>query len=167
MYVIVVGAGKVGEHLIKHLYEHKVEITLIEEDPETAKRISSETDILVINSSCVGTDVLDKVDMEKCDYFISVTGHDEVNLFACLAAKKKGAKQVISRISNRKNTSIFEHFGVNMVVMPEIAAAEQILDEVVRPTSKVIKEFKVKNLELREISITNGSSKIVGKTVGE
>ena len=40
MKVVIMGGGKVGYHVAKSLLENGIEIALIEEDAETAKKIS-------------------------------------------------------------------------------------------------------------------------------
>ena len=41
MYVIVVGGGKVGYYLSKHLLDRGYEVTLIEKDPRRAEVLNS------------------------------------------------------------------------------------------------------------------------------
>ena len=40
MYVIVIGGGKVGYYLSKHLLERQYEVTLIEKDPRRAEALT-------------------------------------------------------------------------------------------------------------------------------
>jgi len=165
MRVVIVGAGRVGENLIKKLQEAKAEITVIEEDAERAKKIASDYDVIIVNESAVDGNALDKVNLEKCDAFVSVSPKDEINLFACLTAKQKGAQRIISRISDHRNAHMFEHIGVDVVVMPQIAAAEQIMDSIVHPSSCTIKVFENKEVALREIKLNGEKSDVVGEKV--
>jgi len=105
MYVIVIGGGKVGYYLSKHLLDRGYEVTLIEKDPRRAE---------VLNSA-----------LERADVVVAVTGDDEDNLVACQLAKRKfNVPKTVARVNNPANVRIFKTLGVDVA----LSATEVLLD---------------------------------------
>src|SRR5438445_1133809 len=82
MYVIVVGGGKVGYYLSKHLIERGYEVTLIEKDPRRAEVLTSQLGEVVMVGDGDEMAFLATTGMERGDVVVSVTGDDEGNLIA-------------------------------------------------------------------------------------
>jgi trk system potassium uptake protein TrkA len=117
MYVIVVGAGKVGYHLTRTLISEGHEVTVIEKDPSRAAELSAEFgEALVVGDGCE-VRVMHDVGMNRADCAVAVTGHDEDNLVVCQIAKKQfGVPRQIARVNNPKNEQIFHLLGVTETV---------------------------------------------------
>jgi len=117
MYVIVVGAGKVGYHLTRTLISEGHEVTLIEKDPAHAAELSAEFgEALVVGDGCE-VRVMQDVGMSRADCAVAVTGHDEDNLVVCQIAKQQFAvPRQIARVNNPKNEQIFHLLGVTETV---------------------------------------------------
>ena len=47
-YVLIIGGGKVGYHLAKHLIERNYEVTLVEKDPERAQWIEHQLGTVIV-----------------------------------------------------------------------------------------------------------------------
>ena len=100
MNIIIVGSGKVGYTLARHLNAEGHEITVIDSDEEKID-LSSEMDIYcVLKVTSYRTQK--EAGIEKADLLISVANQDEVNLLSCLIAKK----QVTARRSQRVKSGI-------------------------------------------------------------
>ena len=117
MYVIVVGAGKVGYHLTRTLISEGHEVTLIEKDPAHAAELSAEFgEALVVGDGCE-VRVMQDVGMNRADCAVAVTGHDEDNLVVCQIAKQQfQVPRQIARVNNPKNEPIFHLLGVTETV---------------------------------------------------
>ena len=106
MYVIVVGAGKIGYHLTRTLISEGHEVTVIEKDPTRAAELLAEFgEALVVGDGCE-VRVMQDVGMNRADCAVAVTGHDEDNLVVCQ----------IARVNNPKNEPIFHLLGVTETV---------------------------------------------------
>lgn len=117
MYVIVVGAGKVGYHLTRTLISEGHEVTLIEKDPTRAAELSAEFgEVLVVGDGCE-VRVMHDVGMSRADCAVAVTGHDEDNLVVCQIAKQQfQVPRQVARVNNPKNEPIFHALGVTETV---------------------------------------------------
>ncbi len=124
-YVIVVGAGKVGFYLSRHLLEGGYEVTLIEKDPVRAALVAAQ---LGSCASLVGDGdemaFLASSGIERADVLAAVTGDDEDNLIACQLAKRQfHVPRTIARVNNPRNVQLFHKLGVDVAV----SATELIL----------------------------------------
>ena len=124
MRVIVVGAGEVGYHLAERLSEEHQDVVLIEADPERADFASQHLDVMTVVGNGASMSVLDKAGVRNARMILAVTSHDEVNLIACLAAKKLGVDYTVARISNpeyydRGSVLSREQLGIDLMVNPE------------------------------------------------
>ncbi len=117
MYVIVVGAGKVGYHLTRTLIAEGHEVTLTEKNPARAAELAAEFgETLVVGDACE-VRVMHEIGMNRADCVVAVTGHDEDNLVVCQIAKRQfGVPRQIARVNNPKNEPIFHLLGVTETV---------------------------------------------------
>jgi trk system potassium uptake protein TrkA len=129
MYVIVVGGGKVGYYLSKHLIERGYEVTLIEKDPKRADTLTSQLGEVVMVGDGDEMSFLATTGMERADVVVAVTGDDEDNLVACQLAKRKfNVPKTVARVNNPANVRIFKTLGVDRA----LSATEVLLDLIER-----------------------------------
>ena len=117
-YVIIVGGGKVGFHLAKHLIERDYEVTLVEKDGARAEWIQHQLGTVSI---MVGDgdemSFLATTGIERAGVVIGCTGDDEDNLIVCQLAKMKfNVPRTIARVSNPHNVAVFKALGVDAPV---------------------------------------------------
>ena len=102
MKIVIVGAGVVGEEICKELSEgnNSHDVILIEQDAEKLEKIIESNDITGLVGNGANYENLMEAGVDKADIFISVTEADELNIMACIMAKKMGAKYTIARVRN-------------------------------------------------------------------
>ena len=83
MHIVILGAGSVGFHIAKQLIDEGKDVVIIEKDPKAAKHAMNYLDCLVIQDVGNNIEVLKNANIDKADFFISVTNSDEVNMIAC------------------------------------------------------------------------------------
>jgi trk system potassium uptake protein TrkA len=117
MYVIVVGAGKVGYHLTRTLISEGHEVTLIEKDAAHAALLTPEFgEAIVVGDGCE-VRVMQDVGMGRADCVVAVTGHDEDNIIICQMAQRYfRVPRQIARVNNPKNEPIFHVLGIEETV---------------------------------------------------
>ena len=124
MYVIVVGAGKVGWNLARELLDKGHEVTLIENDRERYLTVEQELEHNVQYGDASELWVLERAGISRADMVIAVTGDDEDNILICQVAKEKYlVDRIIARVNNPRNTEWFELLGVK----PHVSATDLIL----------------------------------------
>ena len=117
-YVIIVGGGKVGFHLTKHLIERDYEVTLVEKDAARAEWIEHQLGTV---SVMVGDGdemaFLATTGIERASVVVGATGDDEDNLIVCQLAKIKfDVPRTIARVNNPHNVAVFKALGVDAPV---------------------------------------------------
>jgi trk system potassium uptake protein TrkA len=117
MYIIIVGAGKVGWNLTRELLEKGHEVTLIESDQERYQTVEQELEHNVQYGDASELWVLERAGISRADMVIAVTGDDEDNMLICQVAKEKYlVDRIIARVNNPRNKQHFDLLGVKRVV---------------------------------------------------
>ena len=104
MYIIIVGAGKVGWNLARELIEKGNEVTLIESNRERYLTVEQELEHNIQYGDASELWVLERAGISRADMVIAVTGDDEDNMLICQVAKEKYlVDRIIARVNNPRN----------------------------------------------------------------
>ena len=104
MYVIIVGAGKVGLNLARELLDKGHEVTLLESDRRRYRVVEAELGHVVQYGDATELWVLERAGVQRTDLVIAVTGDDEDNMLVCQVAKEKyGCERVIAHVNNPRS----------------------------------------------------------------
>src|SRR5262249_15264116 len=124
MYIIVVGAGKVGWNLARELLEKDHEVTLIESDRRRYLTVEQELEHNVSYGDASELWVLERAGIQRADLVIAVTGDDEDNMLICQVAREKYlVDQIIARVNTPRNRRHFDLLGIR----PSVSATDLIL----------------------------------------
>jgi len=127
MYIIIVGGGKVGYYLTKHLLAAGHEVAVIEKNPKKVDNIINDLGGIAILGDGSDAGPMSEAGMNRAETVIAATGDDEDNLIVCQMAKIKfGVKRTIARINNPKNERIFSVLGIDTTVSYVDALVAQI-----------------------------------------
>lgn len=159
MKIVIVGAGEVGFDLAKRLIIENNDVVLIEKNPEKADYVSRQLDCKVVNGLGNNPDTLKSAGVNNADFFISLTGSDEVNIIACgLVDKTFDTSYSVARVKNIDyfTTKIMDKsfFGIDFIVNPEIEAAKKIIDAVESGASSDIIFFEQGCIQMRNVVVT-------------
>ena len=153
MRIIIVGAGKVGWALTQHLSAEN-QVTVIDQRADLIDNIINIYDVMGICGNGASYEIQQEADVDKADLLIATTSSDEVNIVACLVAKKMGVQHTIARIRNpeyeRQLRFMREDLGLSMVINPEKAAAREIARLLRFPNAMKMESFSKGRLELVE-----------------
>ena len=133
MYVIIIGAGQVGQYLAQILVDERQDVAIIEQDEATVRRAKDTLDAQVVHGTGVSRSVLRRAGIENADLVLAVTQVDEVNLVAAMTAERLNPKcRTVARVRNRsyltgRDALAPGEYGIDMVVGPERAVADQVV----------------------------------------
>lgn len=131
MNIIIVGCGKVGLTMAEQLRQENHAITLIDTDRERLEAAVGAMDIQGVPGNGTSYQVQMEAGIQQADLLIAVTDHDELNMLACLIARKAGNCQTIARVRNPSYYEdirfIKEELGLSMVINPEWQAAQDVM----------------------------------------
>ena len=145
MEIILVGCGKVGSALARHLSNEGHSITVVDTDPVRVAKITESLDVMGLVGTGSSITTLNEAGMDTADVLIAVTGSDELNLLCCLFAKKVGHCQTIARVRNpdysRELDFIKQQLGISAIINPELAASREISRLIRFPAATKIDTF--------------------------
>ena len=154
MRIVVVGLGKVGRALTAQLTAENNDIVVIDQNPELIEDIVNIYDVRGVpgNGGCY--EVQKEAFEDGADLLIATTSSDEINILACLVAKKLGTQHTIARIRNPEYEKqlhfMRDELGLSMVVNPEKATAREIARVLRFPTAIKREQFCRQRFELIE-----------------
>lgn len=170
MKIIIIGAGKVGKTLAKHLTDEGHNIIVIEKDKQVLDNLLNTYDVAGFVGNGATVDIQNEAEVSKADLFIAVTDNDELNLVCCRLARTLGAKKVIARVRDTDYTEqadlMRDSFGIDVIVNPEHAAAEEIANLLRFPFATLVTSFEKGKVVSVEIKVPE-ECPIINKTVEE
>jgi trk system potassium uptake protein len=162
MYIVILGAGRIGYQLARQLIDEGKNVALIESDKDTARDVLARLDCLVVNENGTSLDALKKAGIQKADAFVSVTDFDEVNMIACGLVSSEFEKPVtIARVKNvdysRTKLLTYPFLGIDYIINPEIEAAKSILRAVENGARSDVMLFDNKTFQIRDLLVQKDS----------
>ena len=167
MYIIIVGAGKVGWNLARELLEKEHEVTLIENNRDRYLTVEQELEHNVQYGDASELWVLERAGIQRADLVIAVTGDDEDNMLICQVAREKYlVEQIIARVNNPRNR---QHFDL-LDIKPSVSATDLILrlieHEVPQYGLVHLLDLHEEGLEIIELQL-NEHSPVTGERVSD
>jgi trk system potassium uptake protein TrkA len=163
MYIIIVGAGKVGYNLSKALIAEGLEILLIERDRSKYNLLAKELGEAIYLGNGCEVSTLKNIGTNRADMLIAVTGLDQENLVACQLAKLIFmVPKTLALVNDPKNEELFKTLGVDLVVNTTNLISALIGHKLNIHVLLPLLTFK--NLEIVQAEITD-SSPAVNKQV--
>lgn len=134
MYVVIVGMGQVGRHLLKTLEAEEHDLVAVDVSGEAIRYVEEHHDVMTLRGYGASQHTLQQARVSEADLVVAVTDNDEVNLISALAARQMGARRVIARVqsnawSGRGTDSAGVNYGmlgVDVVFNPRVLMAQEI-----------------------------------------
>jgi trk system potassium uptake protein len=170
MKIIIIGAGKVGYALAESLTDDDKDVIVIDKNHHALERAEDSLDVMCIKGNGVSANVLLEAGVDHADLLIAVTGSDEVNMVCCLTAKKLGVLHTIARVRDPEYADelslIKEQLGLDFVINPEFAAAEEIARTLSFSSAINVERFASGRVRMIELKVT-ADMNIIGKKIRE
>ena len=161
MKIIVLGAGKVGKTLIKHMSNEDHDIIVVDQNATKVEEVVNQYDVIGVVGNGGSYDILMEAGAEDANLIICVTTSDELNILAGLMAKKMGTKHTIARVRNPDYSSqrdfMRNQLGFSMIVNPELEAASEIRRVLSFPSAVKVDTFSRGKVELAEFFVEDHS----------
>jgi trk system potassium uptake protein TrkA len=158
MYVLIVGAGKVGWNLARELIQKDNEVTVIESDAQRYAVVEEELEHSVHYGDGSELWVLERAGIERSELVIAVTGDDEDNILISQVAREKyGVERIVARCNNPRNLQHFELLNIQ----PAVSATDLILRLIEHEVPKYglvhLLDLPQERLEIIELEVAEGS----------
>lgn len=132
MKIIICGAGKIGQNLIRYIGHSDNEITVIDTDEAVLKELATTMDIQTICGNSSHPDVLEQAMASNSDMIISMTGQDEVNMVTCFMANN--IFKVPTKIARISSSAFMEDKYVN-----KVSKNNMIISKIINPEMEIAK----------------------------
>lgn len=158
MYIVIVGAGRIGFNLAQKLVQDKHAVTVIEKDKLRCEGIAQNLDAMVISGDGCEPATLEDAQIARADVVAAVTADDEDNLIICQLAKEVfGVRRTVARVNNPRNEHIFTELGVDVPVNATAIIAKIIEEESSFEDFISLMTFKRGKLALVRVDLTDES----------
>lgn len=168
MKIVIIGLGSIGRTILKSLSGEGHTITIIDEDKNLIENLIERYDVfgVVGNGACM--DIQREANTENADLMIALTRNDELNIFACLVAKRLGVANTIARVRNpdyrKQIVQMKDDLGISMVVNPERETADEIFNLINLPSVSRMEHFAKGKVLLVEITAKKGCT-LIGESL--
>ncbi|MBQ8231754.1 MAG: Trk system potassium transporter TrkA [Lachnospiraceae bacterium] len=168
MRIVIIGLGKIGRTVLGNLSNKDHTITIIDEDKDKVEGLIEEYDVfgVVGNGACI--DIQNEANVKNADLVIVLTNSDELNILACLVAKKLGAPNTVARVRNpayrKQILEMKDELGISMILNPEKETANEIFNLINLPSVAQIERFARGRVSLVAIVVEKGCL-LIGETL--
>jgi trk system potassium uptake protein TrkA len=126
MKVVILGCSRVGALVATQLVSRGDEVSVIDQDPSSFKRLDKEFSGKTILGIGIDVEALKKAGIEEADAFIAVTNDDNTNLMAAqLVRQRFETPKILLRVYGPKRAQAFKELGLN-IICPTIDSAKKI-----------------------------------------
>lgn len=117
MYVIIVGAGRVGTAIARRLLEVDQEVTVIERDPARCATLEDEIGSVVVQGDAAEFNVLSKAGAMRAQVLIATGRRDHQNLVVCQMAKHLfNVSRVMAIVNMSEHVELFNRLGIDISI---------------------------------------------------
>jgi len=158
MFVLIVGAGKVGLNVARSLGNLGHEFVVIEQRRSRFRLLEAELEDHLQFGDGTEMWVLERAGIGRADLVVAVTGDDEDNIvIAQLAKLEYRVPKVVARVNNPRNQQTFDLLDVDATLCATTLMISMIQHEL--PTHQFVPLLAMhrEDLELVEIKVTDDS----------
>jgi trk system potassium uptake protein len=166
--VLIVGAGRIGMHLIKYLStSDDNQLTVIEKRIDRCKEVSDVSDATILNEDGSKPEVLKKAEASQADLLLVSTSDDRANLSITRQSKKEfGVPRIISVANSPKNKQRISEAGADIVICPVELALRDFENLLARDRATTLIYRPELDLRVAETTIPLNAT-LIGKKIHE
>ena len=162
MRIVIVGAGKLGYSIAELLANEEFDVVLVDQDETRLEAAKNTLDVLTVTANGASPITMNDPDIRSADILIAVTAGDEVNMIACILAKKHGITHTVARIRDMQFLSeakeyLKENFDIDLMLNPELITAREVYRILMTPAALDVEDFASGKVRLFETKVTRHS----------
>ena len=162
MRIVIVGAGKLGYSIAELLANEEFDVVLVDQDETRLEAAKNTLDVLTVAANGASPITMDDPDIRAADILIAVTAGDEVNMVACILAKKHGITHTVARIRDMQFLSeakeyLKQNFDIDLMLNPELITAREVYRILMTPAALDVEDFASGKVRLFETKVMRHS----------
>lgn len=123
MKIVIMGCGRVGARLAGQLEADGYEVTILDVDPYSFRRLPADFRGTALAGDGTDQDILRQAGIEQADVFAAVTQGDNRNIMASQIAKHIfGVPKVLCRIYDPIREELFKSLGLDTISPTKVGA---------------------------------------------
>ena len=166
MYIVIAGAGAVGQSLARVLIRQKHDVVMVDLDRAVCESIAARTGALVRFGNATDIDVLEEAGLNKADVAVAVTPHDADNLAFAVLARHFGVPRIMARMRNEKYEAAYKTAGVTKIINIVDLFVNQLALEIEQPELRQVASLGGGKASVT-IAVIPENSPAHGKTVAD
>ncbi|MTI81722.1 MAG: Trk system potassium transporter TrkA [Firmicutes bacterium] len=171
MKVCIIGAGKVGLEIAKRVSQDDNDVVLIDRNGDKLEAIQEKLDVLTVKGNGGTSQIINSSLVTESDMLVAVTSSDEINIIACMKAKKKGVAKTVARVRDPDYAydvlASKAEWGIDLLINPEYAAATEIAQQLTLFLPTHTEQFGDGKILLAEIAVDDVKINIINKKLLE
>ena len=129
MRIIVMGCGRSGAYLARHLDQEGHDVTVIDRNSDSFARLGSDFRGTMVLGTGIDEDVLRRAGIENADAFVAVSNGDNTNAMAAEIAKLVfKVPRVVARLYDPVRENTYHALGLMETVCTTVMASDKIHD---------------------------------------
>lgn len=164
MHIVIMGCGRVGSSLARSLEKRGHEVSVIDTNAESFRRLGPEFRGTTVKGVGFDRDVLEKAGIRGAHGFAAVSSGDNSNILAARVVREEfGVHNVIARIYDQGRAEVYERLGIPTVATVRWAA-NQVLRGLLPEGSEPVWRDPSGNARLVQVHVHEDW---IGSTIGE
>lgn len=156
--VFVMGGTDTAVHAVNQMPPN-LRIKIFEQDPKRAEEL---TDLvgnhaMIVNGDGRDPELLQDEGIESAQAFLALTGNSEMNILACLAAKRMGVCKTVAMIENTDYISMAEGLDIGGIINKKTFAASHIYQMMLKADVTSMKTLTIAAADVAEIKVPEGA----------
>jgi trk system potassium uptake protein len=157
MFVVIIGAGKVGLNTARSLRHMGHEIILVEQRRMRYNLLIDELQESLLFGDGTELFIMEKAGIQRADMVVAVTGDDEDNLIISQVARLKyNVPKVVARVNNPANQRTFDLLGVSANICAATSLIRLIQHEL--PVHKFVHLLSLKSEHIDVVELEVGET---------
>jgi len=167
--VLIAGGGTIAYYLAKRLIELRIDVKIIEKDPERCDELAELLPkAMIIQGDATDKALLTEESAEDMDAVCALMAHDEENILLSLHMKKTSEAKVMTLVTRNSYEDIAGELPIGRIISPKKITAEYITRFVRsmhnEEDSDVIALYQMKKGKVESLEFSVGNdAKIIGK----
>lgn len=130
-HAMLIGGGRVCQHLAQSLISAGVHVKIIEKDPRRCQKLANALPrAVIIEADSTAQHVLESEGISEMDALVTLTDVDEQNVFTSMYGNSIGVPNIITRLNHIEMSGMLENLPIGSVVSPKELCSENIVQYV-------------------------------------
>ncbi len=167
--IVIAGGGNIGNYVATKLEERqsRTKVKIIEADRKRAIKIADHVNrTVILHGDALDPEIMREAGMAEAETFVALTNQDQVNILACIMAKRAGCARTLSLVSNSDFSTMIRSVGIDAFISPRGITISTILQHLRRGRIRGVHSIQNGRAEVLEAEALETSS-LIGQPLSE